>query len=74
MKKNKIKDDLTQAFRKEFQLTQRVEFPLSFTLLANDALFYSRFVSSATENVMRSKFSIIDTGSNTIFAIFYCRF
>ena len=58
MKKNMIKDDLSQAFRKEFQLTQRVEFPLSFTLLANDALFYSRFVSSATENVMRSKFSL----------------
>ena len=58
MKKNLNKDDLTQGFRKEFQLTQRVECPLSFTLLANDALFYSHFVSSVTENVMCSKFSL----------------
>ena len=43
---------------KEFQLTQRVDCPLSLTLLANDVLLNSRFVSSVTENFTRSKFSL----------------
>ena len=74
MKKNVNKDDLTQAFRKEFQLTQRVECPLSFTLLANDALLNSRCFFGCGKRYAFKVLSIIDTDSNTIFAIFDCSF